>query len=782
MKNPDQCHYSWLFLAFIIPLLLFFTVLESRSGPPDPPTGESPPNGSVDIDAYPMLCVDVTDSDGDLLDVTFFGRLVTAEDFTVIALPDTQFYSQSFPEIFLSQTQWIVDSKDERNIAAVTHLGDIVQTGGNDAHWDNAEAAMSVLEDPETTNLEDGIPYGLAVGNHDQSPGGSPRSGSDEGATTQKYNGRFGVHRFEGRQHYGGRYDFGDPETYPDNNDNNFELFSAGDMDFIAIHLEYDLTNTPEREAVLTWLDNVLMVHSDRRAIITTHYMLNTGGSFSGQGNAIYQRVKDNPNVFLMLGGHVWEAARRSDTYQGSTIHSLLSDYQNRGNGWLRIMTFSPDQDLIQVETYSTWLDQYDTGDPHHFTLPYPMVGSLPFLQVGVTVQASSNGTACVPWSGRRAGESYDWFAEIYDGTETTTGPVWTFTSNGECSGDLDCLDMDPCTEDFCIGGVCEPPPAYDGDRDGVCEDADNCKRLFNPGQVDDDGDGLGNLCDICPEAIDPWQYDSDEDGAGDACDCQPIDPNDREPAMIDRLIVERDGETSLLSWTPALGADIYSITRGELSSLAPGEYGPCFANGIQDTSYDDTELPEEGDGFFYLIQAQNYDCGMGSLGYTSSETIRENLDPLACNGHMHSDNYAFQERSKFGIVTGTLTNTTASDDIRESIREEVTEVPSLSRLEHRWLFNVTGGSAVEFHVEGYRTNSTDGDDFRFEHSADGQIWQPIDLVSLPHSDNGIDLIAILPEDMMGLHWIRVVDTDRTPGNASADTVTIDEMFIRSIP
>ena len=32
-----------------------------------------------------------------------------AENFTVVVLPDTQFYSESYPGIFDNQTQWIVE-------------------------------------------------------------------------------------------------------------------------------------------------------------------------------------------------------------------------------------------------------------------------------------------------------------------------------------------------------------------------------------------------------------------------------------------------------------------------------------------------------------------------------------------------------------------------------------------------------------------------------------------------------------------------------------------------
>ena len=103
-----------------------------------------------------------------------------------------------------------------------------------------------------------------------------------------------------------------------------------------------------------------------------SHFILQAGGIFTDQGLAIYDALKGNPNLFLMLTGHVGVGeARRQDTFNGNTVHSLMSNYQeemNGGNGWLRIMTFSPTNDEIQVTTYSPWLDQFNTDSDNQFT------------------------------------------------------------------------------------------------------------------------------------------------------------------------------------------------------------------------------------------------------------------------------------------------------------------------------------------------------------------------------------------------------------------------------
>ena len=103
------------------------------------------------------------------------------------------------------------------------------------------------------------------------------------------------------------------------------------------------------------------------------------------------------------------------------------------------------------------------------------------------------------------------------------------------------------------------------------------------------------------------------------------------------------------------------------------------------------------------------------------------------------------------------------------------------SQLEHRWTIEVPAGSRIELHVEGFRTPSAD-DDFVFEYSTDGVSWFPISLPSLPFVDQNTDLAAPLPATLVGAVMFRIRDTVRTPGNQWLDTVSIDELFVRSVP
>ena len=285
------------------------------------------------------------------------------EDFTIAVLPDTQNYASGdgggTPEIFKAQTQWIAENREALNIVYVAHLGDCVNHADREDQWQHADAAFRKLEGTPP------IPYGIAVGNHDKYIYRSLpiRIDGVRIETTQLYNRYFGIDRFKDRPWFG--------HNYGDDNDNFYHLLSVNGLDFILIFFEYAAGSD-----VLGWADEILKQHSDRRAIVVSHSLLKLDRTFSHQGLATYEVLKDNPNFFLMLCGHVLGEALRKDTYNGNRVYSLLSDYQGRekgGDGWLRIMRFSPARNRIEVSTYSPTLGKYERDADSQFTLEYDM-------------------------------------------------------------------------------------------------------------------------------------------------------------------------------------------------------------------------------------------------------------------------------------------------------------------------------------------------------------------------------------------------------------------------
>jgi hypothetical protein len=385
----------------------------------------APSNGATGVSTSPTLTVHVSNSAGGNMTVSFYGRATNSVGaaFTVVALPDTQCYSGGVynynwcgaggtPAMFYSQTQWIANNRAAQNIVFVSHLGDVTNDGdSNGVEWDVADRAMSYLEDPVTTGLPDGVPYGITPGNHDQTLGVG---------TTWDYNDHFGSSRFSGRDYYGGHYG--------SNNNNNFELFSASGMDFIVIHLEYNPTS-----GAIAWADGLLETYENRRAIVVSHDLLSTGNpaAFSDIGQNIYDRLKNNPNLFLMLCGHEDGTGRRSDTYLGNTIITLMSNYQwgtNGGNGWLRLMKFVPSLNQIQVKTYSPYATQWHTTSADQFNLSYSMGYSL----IGTSNNVPSGTDASITWTGLTNNTQYEWYAVASYSNQSATSATWNFTTGAQ--------------------------------------------------------------------------------------------------------------------------------------------------------------------------------------------------------------------------------------------------------------------------------------------------------------------------------------------------------------
>jgi predicted glutamine amidotransferase/pimeloyl-ACP methyl ester carboxylesterase len=268
------------------------------------------------------------------------------DDFTVVVLPDTQFYSESYPAIFNGQTQWVSSNKIGMNVVFVTHEGDLVNTYSQTYEWQNADSSMSKLD-------EANIPWGVLPGNHDLTGG------------TTKYNTYFGYSRFSGLSWYGG--------AYLNVNTNSYELFTGGLDDYLIFHFQYQ----PSTQ-VLAWANSTIQNYPGRRVIVTTHDYMNTDGSRTTAGNNIWNKfVKPHADqVFLVLCGHNHGENEKIDVVKDHTVYQLLADYQDRsngGNGWLRILEFHPSDDDVIVKTYSPYLGQYETDADSSFILTYDM-------------------------------------------------------------------------------------------------------------------------------------------------------------------------------------------------------------------------------------------------------------------------------------------------------------------------------------------------------------------------------------------------------------------------
>lgn len=321
-----------------------------------------------------------------------------AESFSVVVIPDSQKYRGRGTKMepggtddvtnatLDSHARWIVANLETQRIAFVTHVGDIVDRKVPE-QWAVARRCMD--------RLNGRVPFGVAPGNHDMGADGNSAMFVRE----------FGPARFAGESWYGGAFQNASADDPSRDGASSFQLFSAGGMDLIILHLE---CNAPD--AVLAWAERVLRRHAARRAIVTTHMDLGPIGKpvhdrdyfeapkgrmawkkvHGARGNTP-QQIWDkclgkHANLFLILCGDQsrTQALRLiSVGDHGNTVHSLLSDYMQDPGDWIRVLRFLPAQDRIDVLTVNSRDGTLCRGtrlvpDPsqHSFSLNYPMTAA----------------------------------------------------------------------------------------------------------------------------------------------------------------------------------------------------------------------------------------------------------------------------------------------------------------------------------------------------------------------------------------------------------------------
>src|SRR6056297_196152 len=298
--------------------------------------------------------------------------------FTVAVLPDTQLYSERYPDQFIAQTEWIIAQQKARNIACVLHLGDITNHN-TPAEWENAVDALN--------RLDGKLPYFMALGNHDYSEGGRCHD------RTTRFNDYFPLAKYEQLPNFGGVYDK-EPQRFV----NSYHYFTANGRKFLVLALEFG-----PRADVIRWANEVVAQHQDHEAILITHaYMYydetrydwakygskqswnpHSYGVAKATGDDVHDGeelwrdlVSRHDNFIMTLNGHVLNdglGQLTSSTPGGQDVHQLLVNFQMKphgGDGWLRLLEFPADQTEIKVADYSPTLDQWNRSEANRFSLP----------------------------------------------------------------------------------------------------------------------------------------------------------------------------------------------------------------------------------------------------------------------------------------------------------------------------------------------------------------------------------------------------------------------------
>ncbi len=334
-----------------------------------------------------------------------------ADPFTVVVLPDTQYYTQTEARntaYFKAQTAWIAANRAAKSIAFVLHLGDIQNDGNpfyartddiyqpdlrrptglvpDDAQFRRASEAIGILDAA-------GVPYSLLPGNHDF----IDHNVKDEPIYYLKW---FGPQRYAGMPTYGGSSPA--TPTTPWAGLNTWHTFEAGGYRFLNIAMQF----APD-ERDLAWAQSVINANPGLPTILTTHALLNTTGYQTAYRPINDLFVRNNPQVVMTLNGHINGAFRQTVTnIAGRPVQQMLVDYQFEefpgyfdGAGYLRTMEFDVDAGIVRVETYSPVTRSHLTDAANSFTLPLDLASqfgrqSEPGLRGSVSFQQGLAGYA----------------------------------------------------------------------------------------------------------------------------------------------------------------------------------------------------------------------------------------------------------------------------------------------------------------------------------------------------------------------------------------------------
>lgn len=356
-------------------------------------------------------------------------------DFGMVMVPDSQLYTQSYPEKIQEQFQWIVDSAEENKTKMVLHVGDVVNRPylNQTFQWQAASSAFNLLEEAK-------IPYAIAWGNHDY---------DNEVNNRIRYNEFFPVTRLQqsAGDLWGGS--FGIDANKPI--DNAYYLMEEHGTKLLVMSISYWQTSQD-----LDWAAKVIEKYPEYSVVLFTHNYINMSGI--SNTDILNKLVKNHSNVKLVLSGHVAGTNVLYSDFGDHETYNVLADYQGLSYGgqeYIRSIQFDVENDLIYFNTYSpmtgSTVSPYGEGtysgdrgnlyqkNKDEFAIQLDLGGtstrnlttnSLTLAagdnqKIGEKQTVVGNGKASVTVNSLQAGSSYEWFVTVTDraGNVVTSAP-----------------------------------------------------------------------------------------------------------------------------------------------------------------------------------------------------------------------------------------------------------------------------------------------------------------------------------------------------------------------
>jgi DNA repair exonuclease SbcCD nuclease subunit len=253
---------------------------------------------------------------------------------------------------FLDRTEWLVDHRNDLNLRFVTHTGDVV-------NWDTADHSQYQVVSAAMRPLEAaGIPYSMAIGNHDTQATGVGGSARDPSRTYRLQRDTTTFNAFFNAERYGG-----DPvEFEPGKVDNLYTEYQAGGMKWMVLVLELW-----PRAAVVAWAKQQVAAHPHDNVIVVTHDYVSARGGLdqtAPYGDTTPQQlfdqlIKQYPNIKMVFSGHTGVAGRRVDTgVGGNKIYDYLGTFHSNSTDPMRLVTIDTHARTIRTWIYCPYTNQ----------------------------------------------------------------------------------------------------------------------------------------------------------------------------------------------------------------------------------------------------------------------------------------------------------------------------------------------------------------------------------------------------------------------------------------
>jgi cell division protein FtsB len=303
--------------------------------------------------------------------------------FSVVQITDTQFLSDTNPDLFNGLNSWIVDNNQPLNLTMVIHTGDIVEVANLKDDWENANNAMMQL-------YNNSIPYTWNAGNHDQLNNSYVGGGNPDGSWIGGNYPAFNVTVMRQQPYWAG--DIADGK-------NTAVKFTYDNYHFMVINIEYDADQT-----VLDWMQTLLKCNPNVNVIVAAHNFLNGDGGYGYTLNPAdvtwatnFEKLLNKyPNVFMTLNGHNvgdgGSAYNKKVGHREEIYFNMQENDSKTGAATARIYTFNmsnPANPVVNAYTYQTFgTPQYLTDPKDQFNFSTSLIAYTPS---NVSIAADTN-------------------------------------------------------------------------------------------------------------------------------------------------------------------------------------------------------------------------------------------------------------------------------------------------------------------------------------------------------------------------------------------------------